>query len=254
MNSPEETKFVHFGPHFKKFAIGAAIFWTTIFLVYFIFIKEPAYKQFATQNQTLEKTLEDSSSVFMNYNSFLAIPEKFSNKERKVKLDGEAYFKVKMNKKKPFVVLVNDLKISSLDGEFNIKNDSTNVIVTVAEGKAKVEKSVDEFVILHYGQEVNYNREAYTFTRNIHADGHAFSYYNKIFYFKNNDLYDVTTILSNAFHEKVIVENSEIIDLTISKKFENQNLETILNEIAKDLNISWKNENELYLLYKKAIN
>lgn len=251
MNSQDETKYVHLRPHVKQFAIGAGFFWLIALLFYNFFIKEPAYNQIVTSNNTLQKNLEDSSMVFLNYNTVLAVPESFTYKERKVKIDGEGYFSAKMQKERPFLVLVNDLKLSTFGAEFNVKIENGNIIVTVAEGKVKVEKSEDEFVILHYGQEVTFDKNAYTFYRNIRADKNIYAYYTKKFEFKNYDLNNAIYVLSSAFHKNIVVENEDILDQTFTKNFENEDLNTILDKITKELNINYRVDPNQYTLYKK---
>lgn len=251
MNATDETKYVHYSPHFKQFAKWAGVFWFSIFLIYYFFIKEPAYNQIVTTEFTIKKTLKDSSMVFLNYNSFLAVPEKFARKERKVKIDGEGYFSAKMQKERPFIVIANDLQLSTFGADFNVKIENGNVIVSVADGKVKVEKSEDEFVVLHYGQEVTYNKDAFTFRRNIHADPNIFAYYTKKFEFKNYDLYNTIYVLSSAFHKVIMVEDDDILDLNFTKTFENEDLTSILEHISKQLNIGYRVEHDRYILYKK---
>ena len=50
-------------------------------------------------------TLPDGTIVWLNSESSLTYPEQFTNKQREVILDGEAYFEVKRNTQKPFIVI-----------------------------------------------------------------------------------------------------------------------------------------------------
>lgn len=52
--------------------------------------------------------LADGSQVWINSQSVLEFPSRFTGGERRVKLKGEAYFEVSRNESKPFVVEVEE--------------------------------------------------------------------------------------------------------------------------------------------------
>lgn len=65
--------------------------------------------------------LPDGSEVWLNAQSELIYPQKFTGKERTVKLTGEAFFSVVSNEKNRFNVLMSDdIKVSAFGTEFNI--------------------------------------------------------------------------------------------------------------------------------------
>jgi ferric-dicitrate binding protein FerR (iron transport regulator) len=87
--------------------------------------------------------LSDGSEVWLNADTKLKYPEKFDNNQRNIYLTGEAFFKVKSNKKWPFVVHTSDVKIKALGTSFNVKAypiDKT-VTATLVEGIIKFESS-----------------------------------------------------------------------------------------------------------------
>ncbi|MDR2917928.1 MAG: FecR domain-containing protein [Tannerella sp.] len=63
--------------------------------------------------------LHDGTTVWLNARSTLRYPNRFSN-ERTVELDGEAFFEVKKNQKKPFIVTTEKLEIRVLGTHFNV--------------------------------------------------------------------------------------------------------------------------------------
>lgn len=86
--------------------------------------------------------LPDGSSVIISAGSKLNYPSSFDGlAKREVYLDGEAYFDVKHNSVKPFVIYTGKLKTTVLGTAFNISawSDSDDITVTVARGKVKVE-------------------------------------------------------------------------------------------------------------------
>ncbi len=65
-------------------------------------------------------TLEDGTEVWLNADSKLTYPESFGAKERKVALQGEAYFKVAKDSLKPFLVESDGPVVRVYGTEFNV--------------------------------------------------------------------------------------------------------------------------------------
>lgn len=84
-------------------------------------------------------TLPDSSTVWLNAESKIEFPERFADNERRVKLSGEAYFEVKKDARRPFVVETNALQASVLGTSFNVRAyDEVKTEVVLVEGSVKV--------------------------------------------------------------------------------------------------------------------
>jgi len=84
--------------------------------------------------------LPDGTKVWLNAASHLNFPVYFPNAERRVTLDGEAYFEVKENKDKPFVVHTAHQQIEVLGTHFNVNSykDDDQTKTTLLEGRIKV--------------------------------------------------------------------------------------------------------------------
>ncbi len=108
-----------------------------------------------------ELTLPDGSSVMLNSKSTLFYPESFSGETRSVYLMGEAYFKVKPDKKHPFIVKGADFQVTALGTEFNVNSYSENeeVHATLISGSVKVEyNNLISSVILKPNEQLSYNK------------------------------------------------------------------------------------------------
>lgn len=79
--------------------------------------------------------LNDGTEVIMNADSKLSFPTRFTGKERVVTLEGEAYFKVAKNPKRPFIVKTERMDTKALGTEFNVRAyKGTEPHVTLIEG------------------------------------------------------------------------------------------------------------------------
>ena len=89
--------------------------------------------------------LPDGTEVWLNAGSVLEYPSEFDTDERSVSLVGEAFFKVKSNKKWPFVVHTQDMNVKALGTTFNVKAYSKeNIETTLIEGVVKLENAKAE--------------------------------------------------------------------------------------------------------------
>ncbi len=70
--------------------------------------------------QRAELTLVDGTSVWLNANTTLTFPNRFSAKTREVQLRGEGYFDVLTDKTKPFKVRTADYDVKVWGTEFNV--------------------------------------------------------------------------------------------------------------------------------------
>ncbi|WP_426324369.1 FecR family protein [Pedobacter sp. R-06] len=89
---------------------------------------------------TYQVELPDGSKVWLNAASSLKFPVQFSKKERRVFLNGEAYFEVTKNKQRPFIVETNRQEITVLGTHFNISGyaEDADTKTTLLEGTVHV--------------------------------------------------------------------------------------------------------------------
>ncbi|TAE91805.1 MAG: FecR family protein [Runella slithyformis] len=93
-----------------------------------------------TANTDHEITLADGTLVRLKQNSRLVYDKTFNQSQRVVYLKGEAFFKVKRDESKPFVVHTGDLVTEVLGTSFWIKPNANNaaIEVSVVSGKVSV--------------------------------------------------------------------------------------------------------------------
>lgn len=142
----DEAKVVTFYPNKKWWRSIAAV----LAIILTLFLTRPLIQnwlhpvQLATLsvplNQKQKITLSDGSNVWINAASVLKYPTSFNGKTREVYLTGEAYFDIRHDSAKPFIVHTGKVLTTVLGTAFNInagKNANT-VVVTVTRGKVSV--------------------------------------------------------------------------------------------------------------------
>lgn len=86
--------------------------------------------------------LADGTHVRLNQSSVLLYPEKFSGKERKVFLTGEAFFDIKHDGRHPFHVSTPYFDITDLGTSFSVSSYATDVEVSTTLKTGKIELKI----------------------------------------------------------------------------------------------------------------
>lgn len=107
-------------------------------------------------------TLDDGTQVILNCGSTLTYAAHFEGNKREVYLNGEAFFDVKHDDQKPFLVHTGRLNVQVLGTSFNVRSYHTDAraIVSVASGKVGVNssKAAPTYMLLP-GDQLSYNRK-----------------------------------------------------------------------------------------------
>lgn len=146
--------------------IAAALFFMLTTLSICLYMSEKETKEHLIQQyipvaQTRTLTLPDGSRVQLNSQSTLLYPQQFTGSSRSVYLIGEANFKVKPDKKQPFIVKSADFQATALGTEFNIAAypEEQVIAATLISGSILVEyNSLNDRVVLKPNEQLAYNK------------------------------------------------------------------------------------------------
>jgi hypothetical protein len=172
--------------------------------------------------------LPDSSDVWLNAGSSIKYPTAFVGKERKVALEGEAYFEVAHNPNKPFIVSKGNYAVQVLGTHFNVNayDDEEAITTTLLQGKVKVvnRQGKERSVILKPGEQAilsGNSRLPIAPARMTRSDGDSrltidhspdidkvIAWRKGIFNFENADLKTVMRQLERWYDIQVAYENN----------------------------------------------
>ena len=114
----------------------------------------------ADVGKMLQVTLADGSEIMLNSGSEIRYPRQFNGAKRQVYLDGEAFFKVKHNETKPFLVSTGKLTTTVLGTSFNIRAYAglSQIVVSVATGKVGITTAGKKLAFLYPNQQINFQK------------------------------------------------------------------------------------------------
>lgn len=154
--------------------------------------------------------LADGSEVWVNSQSELEFPSRFTGNERRVKLRGEAYFEITKNVDMPFIVEVQDKEIRVLGTSFNVSDYANKFVTTLVTGKVQVNTKHQDYV-LDPSMQIQVEGEKVSVDR---VDVKEFTAWKDgLFVFKKRRLQEVMDILSRWYDVDVFYQNVDLQDL-----------------------------------------
>ena len=151
--------------------------------------------------------LADGSEVWLNAESRIEFPANFQGNERRVQLQGEAYFKVARNEKSPFIVSTDQMEVRVLGTEFNLKSYSNEAAhVTLVKGSVEVGDKR-----LTPGQDAWYDKEGTIHVAEVDVYD-VIQWKDGFFYFNDKSLVTVLRELGRWYNLGVIFRNANAMN------------------------------------------
>ena len=118
---------------------------------------------FNADTTIMHVAMPDGSDIWLTPGSTLCYDETFHTDERRVHLDGEAYFDVTHDAQHPFIVTTSAFRVRVLGTVFNVRSFSGEsvAVATLAEGSVALQHPGGRNLIcLHPGQQAVYDADA----------------------------------------------------------------------------------------------
>lgn len=221
------------------YAAAAVTFLTWISITMVRLIQNDTFKKMetlASNELVIMDTLTDGSIVRLNENSSLTFAKNFRVSERKVKLQGEAFFEVMPDTAKPFIVEAELGSVRVLGTSFQVKGfRETDMEVYVEEGivEMSAEKDGDMIsLVLVSGEKgiVKYPDGELVKEGVITPD--ELFWANRKLIFRETRLSLVFELLRKHYKAEIDVENEEINKCLLTATFDNEEIDQILEVIG----------------------
>ncbi|TKC08596.1 FecR family protein [Pedobacter frigoris] len=175
--------------------------------------------------------LSDGSIVWLNVNSTLSYPEDFHGDKREVSLlEGEAFFDVKHDAKKPFQVKAGKTLTNVLGTAFNINAYSwlETINVTVSKGKVAVNNEM-----LLPDQQAEYHKESGEISQKKLMASNVISWMVGKLAFNDQDFKTVASILEKKFNVSIGFAHKSLEGMHFTAQFEQtETLDDILTALT----------------------
>ncbi len=182
--------------------------------------------------KTLKIVLSDGTKVTLNAGSRFSYPAKFAEKQREVKLNGEGFFEVAKNAKRPFLVHTIGLTVKVLGTVFNLKayTGDKKIETTLLEGKVQVDLAdePDKKIILLPNEKLTVSNDRSP----VKAQKTGVKEASKMKY----QVATLPDIISGEYQENAWI-NNEII-------FTNQDFDDVAEQMERKYDVSFVFEDE----------
>lgn len=188
--------------------------------------------------------LPDSTRVWLNSNSYLRYPTKFTGDMRRVTLYGEAYFDVAHDASKKFIVQAKNSEVEVYGTEFNIEAyDDDYVRTTLVSGRVGMRyddvNHHRQIVRMEPEQQAVYNtKTGVMYLNNVNVASNISWKEGKIV-LDNTPLDAALRMLGNKYNVTFLIRNDELRQSKFTTSFSNQSLEVILKYFTISSNISF---------------
>ena len=249
----KEQATVHFSI-VRKLRVAAAILLVALgsWWMYNAFNKPAAIAMINKQSfsNTVVDTLSDGSIITLNKHTVLSYPASFKAKTRTVKLQGEAFFKVRPDKTKPFIVDAGNVTVTVVGTAFNIKNYDSTTQVIVESGIVQVSRG-DQSIELHKGEQVFINNNIEVLKKSTVKDSLYNYYRSKQIICNNTPLPDVIATINQAYNAHIVLGDDALQHLRLSTTFKEESLETVINIIQQTFNLRVTQQGDSTILNKQ---
>lgn len=193
--------------------------------------------------------LPDGTHVALNSGTTLTYPMSFGNQAcRIVALNGEGFFKVKKDKKYPFIVKMNGMDIKVTGTTFNARayKDEPDVTVALVEGAVLLgkQKPTNDFELnsaLHPMEVAVFNKVGKQITLTQKNDLTKYIAWTQgRTVFDNDPIQTVTQKLEKLYNVQVVISDKELLQYQLTATFTNEPLERALKIISLSSPISYR--------------
>jgi len=209
----------------------------------------PAYTTITGENYF---RLPDGSTVLVNAGSSISYSDSFGVKDRKVILDGEAFFDVKHDPAHTFTVHSGSIVTSVLGTAFNVKAypDQPQVVVTVVRGKVRVSDENQTFATITPNQQVIVDVNTRESEQVIVNAAGELAWKEPYIVLDNTPVAAALKVISDKYHTPIRIQGNSLKDCQVTSVFlHSESLEDVLMVVTRSFNATYTYKNGVVVIH-----
>lgn len=197
------------------------------------------FVEFYSSSSGAKVVLPDSTVVTLNEDSRIVYDADTYNKEKRtLSLSGEAFFDVRHNADKPFIVNTDNIDVQVLGTTFNVKayNSEENIVISLISGSVELtDKGKNQMLKLIPGQASSYNKKTTNLSLYTFEKDDVTSWMTPKLFFDRESFSDVCKKLERRFGVSIVLKNKKLENKLLTGRFTN---DESLTDILDIMNIN----------------
>jgi transmembrane sensor len=196
----------------------------------------------ANEGEKAHISLPDSTKIFLNSGSKLQYDGHYNIKDRKVKLNGEAFFDVTTNPEKPFVVQLDQMSISATGTRFNVfaYGNEDRIETTLEKGAIQVSINGKTPINLKSGQQVVYFVSSKKVLVHEVYSGTYTSWKENKLRFYDTPFEEALRSIARKYNVRFEVTNKDLMNLKYTATFIDESIEEVMEMLKAVSPITYK--------------
>ena len=242
------------GKEIGKIAAVAIITLVMTLTSQYIFNNEdmiPLQKLSVPAGQRINIELADGTVVWLNSRTSIQYPAVFNGKERKVSINGEAYFEVAHNRKQPFIVETPKGQVEVTGTKFYVEaySDNNDFVTSLIEGSVNVTKD-DKLITLRPSQ-MAYLQDGNLRIKEI-EDYNVYRWREGLMCFKDKTFAEIMEKFERHYGVTIKIENKEVLNYRCSGKFRySDGISYALRVLQKDVKFKFHRDENSNIIHIK---
>lgn len=191
--------------------------------------------------QKLKVELPDGSVVMLNSLTTIKYPEQFSDSVRRVELNGEAFFEVKRDVERAFIVRSGGISTRVLGTSFNVRYNEgeEHILVALLSGSVNIQTPA-ESLMLEKGDIAVFDREEETTTLKKWDYLKDFGWKDGILYFDRATMPEIAQKLEDWYGVDITIISKNYKRGHFTGSFDNENLKNVLESLSFTFDFSYR--------------
>jgi len=207
---------------------------------------------FETASNERKIVLKDSSVITLTPQTRIEVSPDFDKINRILMMSrGEAYFEVKHNSSKPFIVGLGTTQVVDIGTSFTVLKREKIINVSVTNGKVDfVILATHEKRELVAGTRIKFDVQNNRFGEiNFNLD--KSSKIREQLNFENTPLSEVITVIQHVYGKTIKIDDTKIIKRTLTAHLDGMAYKDVMDVICQSFNLDYTKQDSIYLLKTK---
>ena len=185
-------------------------------------------------------TLPDGTEVQLNAKTTVTYDCSMPHDERRVQVDGEAYFNVAKDAEHPFVVSADGVDVTCLGTAFNIRNygEERNISVLLTEGKVRVSAGEADLT-MEPNSRVVFDKGSQSMSKQLVNPDNYLCWLNNEIRYNDHTLEEIAAELSRNYNIRIVITSDRLREERFTGYLGHSSLRNVLEVLSMTSNMRY---------------